>query len=138
MCSKMDTPSVKDIEHLLLEAITQLRVHFGEQDDFAIDMCRPGGIEWTKWKSGEGHRGSYKTMRIWLESRRGKHTLRTFLKAFAGAPVWTISELRTFAHCLANGGQFELVESSMPSTRKLCTGRSMKLQPINDSGEGWW
>ena len=123
MRSKMEPRLEKDIDHLLTEVITQLQTHFGQENDFTLDTCSPGGIEWTNWKTGEKDKHSYKTMRIWLESRRGKDTLCTFLKAFVGAPVWTISELYTFANYLAKCGQFEILESSMPSTRKLCAGR---------------
>ena len=62
-----------DIDHLLTEAMTLLLTHFGQENDFALDMCSPGGIEWTNWKNGPGEEDkAYKTMSMWLESRRGK------------------------------------------------------------------
>lgn len=78
-----------------------------------------------------------KTMRFWIKPRRGSYEIinftkyerdgsviprgaevQTFLKAFHGAPVWTVAELRSLQKIFETYG-FKILKTTFPSEDSL-------------------
>jgi hypothetical protein len=144
---RIKTPS--DItSKMMVSIIDQLHVTFGPGYSFAPEAISEGGILFTDWPGRQ--EGEYKTLRIQLfksaiawpyisdttltEWRAGLETIiflkgfnkylegRTFLKAFHGAPCWTLAELRSFRDAFLRAGISCL--KKLPSEKSLnSTGR---------------
>lgn len=109
------------------ETCAMLATVFGDGYEFRPEPITEGGIMCTNWPGKETAPSAYKTMR--LRNLNGVHCLTkwprfdpaqaeetwknntgplyakdsvvsTFLKAFEGAPKWTVDELEKFALCL--------------------------------------
>jgi hypothetical protein len=157
---RIKTPS--DItSKMMVLIIDQLHVTFGPGYSFAPEAISEGGILFADWPGRQ--EGEYKTLRIQLfesgsawpyisdttltEWRAGLETIifrkgcnkylqgGTFLKAFHGAPCWTIAELRSFRDAFAHAGITCL--EKLPTEKSLCAvgGLGNKAKRFRDVQE---
>jgi hypothetical protein len=101
-----------------------LNAKFGQGHEFIPEAITEGGIEWARWPGKKA--GMYKTFRLHCHEHKyptlkerggettaeehvaypltGKKRMGTMVKAFGGAPVWTLKELRAFGEALEEAG----------------------------------
>ncbi len=127
----------------LRRVCARLNAKFGQGHEFIPEAITEGGIEWARWPGKTA--GMYKTFRLHchehkyptLQERGGETTaeehvaypmprtrkkrMGTMVKAFGGAPVWTLKELRALADALEQEAGLRAMRSTFPRAAALTT-----------------
>ena len=111
-------------EQLLCKIQKALKYTFGDESYFEIE--KGGVLMGLRMVSGEGTNNTeskgYKAILLRCECNSDRATVFTYLKAYNGAPVWTIGELQKLQTAFAAADpELVLDHSTLPNSARLCT-----------------